>query len=153
MLTTKGRYAVMAMVDLAVKESDKVITLQDIAVRQQIALSYLEQIFAKLRKEGLVDSVKGPGGGYKLARQPSDISVAEVIYAADETIKMVRCGNNPEAGCMQDKAKCLTHTLWDGLGQVIHHYLASVSLADICAGTIPMTPPVKTPHPYEEVPC
>lgn len=129
MLTTRGRYAVMAMVDLAGQEHKKPVTLSDIATRQDIALNYLEQIFARLRKNGLVTSTRGPGGGYSLANTPNDIRVADIILAVDEPIAITRCKTS--SGCMSDKAKCLTHDLWEGLGNQIYSYLNAVTLADI----------------------
>ena len=131
MLSTRGRYAVMAMVDLASMAGDKPVCLADISQRQEILLAYLEQIFAKLRKQGLVKSVRGPGGGYKLQRLAADIWVSDIIFAAEEQIKMTRCDNG-SSGCMKPKTRCLTHDLWDGLGQQIYHYLRSISLEDVC---------------------
>lgn len=137
MLTTKGRYAVMAMVDMAQRAcGDAPITLGDIAARQQIALNYLEQIFAKLRKGGLVQAYRGPGGGYVLAKESSAIWVSDIIIAVEESIKITRCSADKSAGCMHDKTRCLTHDLWEGLGNQIYGYLRSISLADICNGTI-----------------
>lgn len=131
MLSTKGRYAVMAMVDLATCSQSKPVSLAEISDRQEIPLAYLEQIFAKLRKSGLVKSVRGPGGGYLLLRSASDIWVSDIIMAAEETIKMTRCDSGP-AGCMKPKTRCLTHDLWEGLGTQIYTYLRSISLEDIC---------------------
>ena len=137
MLTTRGRYAVMAMVDLAMQKSSRPIALSDIATRQNIALNYLEQIFSRLKKHGLVRSVRGPGGGYVLAKQIQDTSVVEVISAVDEAITITRCNKNKsEQGCMKDNARCLTHDLWEGLGDQISSYLQSISLADICNKSI-----------------
>lgn len=132
MLTTKGRYAVMAMVDLSSQCCGKPVTLSDIATRQEIALPYLEQIFAKLRRSGLVNSVRGPGGGYQLARGAEDIFVSDIIAAVDESIKMTRCEHRAAAGCMGKKVRCLTHDLWEGLGNQIYNYLRAISLRDIC---------------------
>ena len=129
MLTTRGRYAVMAMVDLAGHEQKKPVTLSDIAIRQDIALNYLEQIFAKLRKGGLVKSTRGPGGGYSLANTPNNIRIADIILAVDEPISITRC--KTASGCMSEKAKCLTHDLWEGLGNQIYSYLDAITLADI----------------------
>jgi Rrf2 family iron-sulfur cluster assembly transcriptional regulator len=108
-LTTKGRYAVTAMLDLALRYDKGAVTLADIAKRQGISLSYLEQLFAKLRRSGLVDSVRGPGGGYTLAMEPAKISVAEIIVAINENIDATRCGG--EKNCHGDET-CLTHQLW-----------------------------------------
>ncbi|NDF11263.1 MAG: Rrf2 family transcriptional regulator [Proteobacteria bacterium] len=131
MLTTKGRYSVMAMVDLAKDKNGGPIALADIAERQDIALTYLEQIFARLKKEGLVRAFRGPGGGYMLTRSPEEIFISDIISAVDEKIKMTRCDHNPAKGCMSHKVRCLTHDLWDGLGNQIFNYLRSVSLADV----------------------
>jgi Rrf2 family iron-sulfur cluster assembly transcriptional regulator len=131
-LGTKGRYAVMAMVDLANRNSEKPVTLADIAEAQEIPLAYLEQIFAKLKKQKLVVSIKGPGGGYKLAKKASETFIADIMMAAEESIKMTRCNAKAEDGCMSAKARCLTHDLWDGLGEEIYQYLNNISLEDVC---------------------
>jgi Rrf2 family iron-sulfur cluster assembly transcriptional regulator len=131
MLTTKGRYAVMAMVDMVLENSNLPITLEKIALRQNIPLSYLEQIFNKLRKKQLVYSVKGPGGGYKLNKLAEEISIAEIVISVDEPVKMTRCNLEQSEGCRPDKARCATHDLWEGLSQQIMAYLSSISLADI----------------------
>lgn len=130
-LSTKGRYAVMAMVDLASHGRGKPVALADVADRQEISLSYLEQLFGKLRKSGLVRSVRGPGGGYLLARDATDLRVADIIMAVDESIATTRCRPGP-AGCHDDKSRCLTHDLWQELGNQIFLFLSSVSLADVC---------------------
>lgn len=132
LLSTKSRYAVMAMVDLASSQSSKPVTLAVIAERQEIPLAYLEQIFAKLKKRGIVKSVRGPGGGYQLAKLAADTKIAEIVMAADESIKMTRCNGGTHDGCMAPKTRCLTHDLWEGLGYQIFNYLRSVSLADVC---------------------
>jgi Rrf2 family transcriptional regulator, iron-sulfur cluster assembly transcription factor len=133
MLTSKGRYAVMAMVDISIANNGSPVSLAEIAVRQAITVPYLEQIFLKLRSVGLVNSVRGPGGGYLLAKDAAEISVAEVISAVDESIKMTRCNKSEHINaCVSNRTKCLTHDLWDGLGKQIEGYLASVSIADIC---------------------
>lgn len=129
-LTTKGRYAVMAMADLAMRSKSEPVSLVTIAMRQEIALSYLEQIFMKLRRFGLVKSVRGPGGGYILSREAADINIAQIILAVNEPMKMTRCDKN--GGCMKDKATCVTHKLWEGLGIHIEEYLRSISLDSIC---------------------
>lgn len=131
MLSTRGRYAVMAMVDLAACCTGKPVSLAEISERQEIPLAYLEQIFAKLRKSGLVKSVRGPGGGYLLLRPAAETWVSDIIMAAEEPIKMTRCDSGP-SGCMKPKTRCLTHDLWEGLGAQIYNYLRSVSLEDIC---------------------
>ena len=131
-LSTKGRYAVMAMVDLASNSKGQPVALADIAERQEISLSYLEQLFAKLRKGGLVKSVRGPGGGYLLAYPLEESRVSDIIVAVDEPIRATRCAPGSPAGCRSNKSRCLTHDLWEELGNQIHLYLSSVSLADIC---------------------
>lgn len=131
-LSTKGRYAVMAMVDLAThSETGKPIALADVAERQEISLSYLEQLFGKLRKGGIVKSVRGPGGGYLLARALADTRVSDIIYAVDEPIIATRCKPGAPDGCHSNKSRCLTHDLWEELGNQIYLYLSSVSLDDI----------------------
>ncbi|NNG05708.1 MAG: Rrf2 family transcriptional regulator [Inquilinus sp.] len=130
-LSTKGRYAVMAMVDLARHSGGKPVALAEIAERQEISLSYLEQLFAKLRRAGLVGSVRGPGGGYLLARDVGETRISDIILAVDEPIRATRCHPSSAAGCQSDKSRCLTHDLWEELGNQIHLYLSSVSLADV----------------------
>ena len=129
-LTTKGRYAVTAMLDLALNSDDKPISLADISTRQSISLSYLEQLFAKLRRQGLVESVRGPGGGYRLSRHCKDIHVAEVIDAVHERVDATGCGGS--ADC-QGGEICLTHHLWSDLSTQIHLFLTGISLADLTA--------------------
>ncbi len=127
-LTTKGRYAVTAMLDLALHGSRGPVALADIAERQGISLSYLEQLFAKLRRRQLVASVRGPGGGYRLGASSADIFVAQVIDAVDESVDTTRC--HGQAGC-QNGHTCLTHHLWSDLSQQIHGFLSGISLADL----------------------
>ena len=127
-LTTKGRYAVTAMLDLALHYEQGAVTLSDIAHRQGISLSYLEQLFAKLRRSGLVDSVRGPGGGYNLALQPGKISIAEIIIAINENIDATRCAG--EKNCHGEE-RCLTHYLWEDLSERIHEFLSGITLADL----------------------
>jgi len=127
-LTTKGRYAVTAMLDLAIHFEDGPITLADISRRQGISLSYLEQLFSRLRKQGLVVSARGPGGGYRLSREAADIAVADVITAIDEKVDATRCGGL--ANC-QDDQPCLTHELWSDLSQRIYDFLSGITLADL----------------------
>jgi Rrf2 family iron-sulfur cluster assembly transcriptional regulator len=127
-LTTKGRFAVTAMIDVALYSTHGPVTLAGVAERQHISLSYLEQLFGKLRRRGLVDSVRGPGGGYSLARDASKVTVADVILAVDEPIDATSCGGNEN--CHDDK-RCMTHDLWVGLNKHIHAYLAEVSLAQL----------------------
>ncbi len=129
-LTTKGRYAVTAMLDLALHYKDGPITLADISKRQGISLSYLEQLFSRLRKNGLVDSARGPGGGYRLSREASEICVADVITAVDEKVDAMRCLGK---GDCQDGGSCLTHELWCELSDQIYQFLKGISLADLVA--------------------
>ena len=128
-LSTKGRYAVMAMADLARAASDGPVTLSDIASRQSISLSYLEQLFAKLRRADIVSSVRGPGGGYRLARETGEIRVSDIILAVDEPLRATRCSD--AKGCLADGRRCITHDLWDGLGRHIYLYLSSITLDDV----------------------
>ncbi|PWC54623.1 MULTISPECIES: Rrf2 family transcriptional regulator [unclassified Azospirillum] len=130
-LSTKGRYAVMAMVDLAANSNGSPVALADIAERQEISLSYLEQLFAKLRKGGLVKSVRGPGGGYLLAYTADNTRVSDIILAVDEPIRTTRCANITPQGCRTNRSRCLTHDLWEELGNQIHMYLSSVTIADV----------------------
>lgn len=130
-LSTKGRYAVMAVVDLACHCDEGPVTLADIAGRQDISLSYLEQLFAKMRRADVVKSVRGPGGGYCLSRGAEDTKIADIILAVDEPITATRCGSAPGRGCNKDHSRCMTHDLWSELGRQIHLYLVSVSIADV----------------------
>ena len=129
-LTTKGRYAVTAMLDLSINARSGPVTLSDISQRQDISLSYLEQLFAKLRKKELVSSVRGPGGGYRLGRKDGDIHVAEIIDAVSESLDSTKCRG---AGDCQNGEICLTHHLWEDLSAAIHHFLSNISLADLVA--------------------
>ena len=149
-LSTKGRYAVMAMTDLARRQDEadgRAVALAEIAARQQISLSYLEQLFARLRRKGLVVSARGPGGGYRLAREARDTAIADIVLAVDEPLRATRCGLSQAAGaktggkgapkgCMAGGAQCLTHDLWEEMGRQIHGYLASVSVADVLSGKL-----------------
>lgn len=127
-LTTKGRYAVTAMLDLALHENYGPVNLMDISKRQGISLAYLEQLFLRLRKEGLIASSRGPGGGYRLTQSSSDISVAHVIRAVDEQVDATRCGGNQN--CQADE-RCLTHDLWEDLSLHITGFLSAISLSDL----------------------
>ncbi|MBU6460128.1 MAG: Fe-S cluster assembly transcriptional regulator IscR [Proteobacteria bacterium] len=129
-LTTKGRFAVTAMLDLALHHGKNPVTLAGISERQGISLSYLEQLFGKLRRHGLVDSVRGPGGGYCLARSLELVSVAQIILAVDEPLDATQCGGLENC---QDDHRCMTHELWVNLNKQIYGYLASISLADLVA--------------------
>ena len=127
-LTTKGRYAVTAMLDLALHESFGPVNLMDISKRQGISLAYLEQLFLRLRKEGLISSSRGPGGGYRLQQSRSEISVADVIRAVDEQVDATRCGGHKN--CQADE-RCLTHDLWEDLSLHITNFLSDISLSDL----------------------
>ena len=129
-LTTKGRFAVTAMVDLAMRQNRGPVTLAGISERQRISLSYLEQLFGKLRRHNLVNSVRGPGGGYTLAQPTQGISVAEIICAVDEPLDATQCGG--KENCLDDK-RCMTHDLWATLNAKMYDYLSSVTLADLVA--------------------
>jgi Rrf2 family iron-sulfur cluster assembly transcriptional regulator len=121
----------MAMVDLAMHSDNKPISLADIADRQEISLSYLEQLFAKLRRGGLVRSVRGPGGGYLLAREDTETRISDIILAVDEPIRATRCTPGQPFGCRINKSRCMTHDLWEELGNQIYLYLSSVTVADV----------------------
>jgi Rrf2 family iron-sulfur cluster assembly transcriptional regulator len=127
-LTTKGRYAVTAMLDLALHALNDPVALADISVRQGISLSYLEQLFSKLRQQSLVKSIRGPGGGYLLNKPVNQISIADVIDAVDESLDTTRCR---EKGNCQDGETCLTHHLWLDLSHQIHHFLSNITLQDL----------------------
>jgi len=132
-LNTRGRYAVTAMADLARYGADGAVALPMIAERQQISLAYLEQLFLKLRRTGLVESARGRTGGYRLGRPASAISVAEIMAAVDEDTRMTRCGGEEAAPCLPGK-RCLTHGLWDALGDQIGAFLESVTLQEVIDG-------------------
>jgi Rrf2 family iron-sulfur cluster assembly transcriptional regulator len=156
-LSTKGRYAVMAMVDLAGHGSGSSLPLASIAERQHISIAYLEQLFMKLRRAGLVKAVRGPKGGYQLARAPSDISVADIMTAADEPVRMNRCSVEGNDWCLGTK-RCATHELWRALGTHISAFLGAVSLKDVLDGTLagsgldlPLGEPVATAGPKQRV--
>lgn len=149
-LTTKGRYAVTAMLDLAINRGQEPITLADISQRQGISLSYLEQLFSKLRKHGLVNSARGPGGGYRLSRPADTIAIAEVIAAVDETVDATRCKG--QQNC-QDARACLTHQLWTDLSEQIREFLSGITLAQVVEKRAhevykenPPQPPVQQPE-------
>jgi Rrf2 family iron-sulfur cluster assembly transcriptional regulator len=152
-LSTKGRYAVMAMVDLAASGTVCPTSLADIAERQAISLSYLEQLFVKLRKGGLVKSVRGPGGGYVLARPAAQTRISDIILAADEPIRATRCKPGTSAGCHHDKSRCLTHDLWEELGNQIYLFLSSVSLEDVAGRRVLGTSGLFQRQPGNRVPA
>ena len=130
-LTTKGRYAVMAMADLASNQELKPVSLNEISLRQNISLSYLEQLFSKLKNEKLVKSIRGPAGGYVLERNPKDIKISNIIFAVDEQIKTLNFKKESKKGCHGKTVKCITHNLWDDLEQHINHFFDNVSLSDL----------------------
>ncbi|HEX9767899.1 MAG TPA: Rrf2 family transcriptional regulator [Kiloniellales bacterium] len=130
-MSAKGRYAVMALADLAVQARPGPVTLYDIAERQDISLSYLEQLFAKLRRSDLVKSVRGPGGGYLLARDPSEMPISDIVLAVDEPAAGSRCTPSQPMSCRDSEARCLTHDLWEELGNQMYRYLRSVTLEDV----------------------
>ncbi len=127
-LTTKGRFAVTAMVDLAIRGGHDPVTLASISGRQKISLSYLEQLFGKLRRHHIVESVRGPGGGYCLARPSAKISIADIIVAVDEPVDTTKCGGK---GNCHDEQQCITHDLWMGLNDALYRYLAGVNLQQL----------------------
>ena len=127
-LTTKGRYAVTAMLDLALHGDQGPVSLADISARQEISLSYLEQLFSRLRRQKLVVSIRGPGGGYRLSRPAADLYIAEVVDAVSESLDTTRCGNK---GDCPNGEKCLTHHLWSDLSDQIHQFLSEISLGDL----------------------
>ena len=130
-LTTKGRYAVMAMADLATNESLKPISLSEISVRQNISLSYLEQLFVKLKNNHLVKSVRGPHGGYVLEKNAKDIKLSSIIFAVNEEVKTLNCKKNSKKGCGGRTVKCITHNLWDDLEKNINSFFENKNLNEL----------------------
>ncbi len=130
-LTTKGRYAVMAMADLAAYQNGKPVSLNDISLRQNISLSYLEQLFSKLKNEKLVKSIRGPSGGYILEKNPKDIKLSNIIFAVDEQVRTLNCKKDSKKGCNGKTMKCITHNLWEDLEQHINNFFENVSLSDL----------------------
>jgi Rrf2 family protein len=145
-LNTKGRYAVTAMADLAKYGASEAVPLSAIAERQRISLAYLEQLFAKLRRAGLVESARGRSGGYRLARPASSVSVAEIMGAVEEGIRMTRCGGEDSTPCMAGQ-RCLTHGLWDALGEQIAAFLDGVTLQEVLDGIPPSKQAVRVLAP------
>ena len=133
-LSSKGRYAVMAMADLARYSQGSAVPVVAIAERQELSSTYLEQLFSKLRRAGLVDSTRGPGGGYQLASQPHGITISDIMQAVEEPLKMTRCQLEHSGGCVGD-SRCLTHDLWDALGDHIAGFLGNVTLGDVIDNT------------------
>lgn len=140
-LTTKGRFAVMAMADLALHSGLGPVTLSSISERQKISQSYLDQLFGKLRKRNIVVAVRGPGGGYCLARPGAQISVADIVVAVDESVDATRCGG--KANC-HDEKQCITHDLWMGLNEALYGYMSGVSLQQLVDGVSRSKSEVKT---------
>jgi len=130
-LSTKGRYAVMAMADLATNENLKPVSLNEIAVRQNISLSYLEQLFQKLKNNHLVKSVRGPRGGYILEKKAKDIKLSSIIFAVNEEVKTLNCNKESKKGCGGRSVKCITHNLWDDLEKHINGFFENKSLNDL----------------------
>jgi len=130
-LTAKGRYAVMAMADLASNANTEAINLREISLRQNISLAYLEQIFIKLKNKKLVRGIRGATGGYTLERPASEIKLSHIISAVDEEVKMLNCKKNSKKGCNNKSTKCITHNLWDKLDQHIHGFFEKVKLQDL----------------------
>lgn len=129
-MSTKGRYAVMAMIDIATHSDGEPVSLAEIAERQDISQEYLEQLFGKLRKQKLVESARGPGGGYRLAKPMSEIPVARIIAAVDEELQFTRCGGDAVEGCVKGE-RCNAHDLWSSLGRQMMYFLSSISLEDV----------------------
>ena len=141
-LSTKGRYAVTALADIALQGSERLVSLGEISERQDVSLAYLEQLFARLRRAGLVESVRGPGGGYRLARPASEVTIIEVMDAVDETVSALRCGDGVEQGCGGSRASCLTHDLWEQLSSHVHVFLSRTTLGDVVGNTLAPCPAV-----------
>ena len=141
-LSTKGRYAVVALSDLAMQKSDALMSLAEISKRQDISLPYLEQLFVKLRRAELVDSVRGPGGGYRLAKAPSDIRVSEILAAVDETIDALHKGAGASGGASGSKAQSLSNRLWEGLSAHVYVFLHQTRLSDVVTNELAPCPAV-----------
>ena len=130
-LTSKGRYAVMALADMAAFDMEKPVSLRDISLRQGISLLYLEQIFLRLKNNNIVNSVRGSNGGYVLTKEPSKIKLAEIFNAVDERIKTLNCNKHSKKGCNGKSTKCITHNLWDELELYINHFFENKKLSDL----------------------
>ena len=141
-LSTKGRYAMVALADIALQDAARLVTLSVISERQDSSLPYLEQLFVKLRRAGLVESVRGPGGGYKLARVPSDIRVADVLAAVDETVDALHKGAGASGGASGSKAQSLTNRLWEGLSAQVYVFLHQTRLSDVVSNDLTPCPAV-----------
>ena len=141
-LSTKGRYAMVALADLAMAKGDALLSLGEISKRQDISLPYLEQLFVKLRRAGLVESVRGPGGGYRLARSASDIRVSEILGAVDETVDAMRTGAGASGGVSGSRAQSLTNRLWEGLSAHVYVFLHQTRLSDVISNELAPCPAV-----------
>jgi len=141
-LSTKGRYAMVALADLATVRDDQLTSLAAIAKRQDISLPYLEQLFVRLRRAGLVDSVRGPGGGYRLARDPGDIRVSEILEAVDETVSALHTGAGASGGVSGSRAQSMTNRLWEGLSAHVYVFLHQTRLSDVIGNTLKPCPAV-----------
>ena len=141
-LSTKGRYAMVALVDIALHKDENLVTLGDVAKRQDISLPYLEQLFVKLRRANLVDSVRGPGGGYRLARPASDIRVSDVLAAVDETVDALHKGAGVSGGASGSRAQSMTNRLWEGLSAHVYVFLHQTRLSDIVENSLAPCPAV-----------
>ena len=130
-LSSKGRYAVMAMADLAKNHDPRPVSLNEISLRQGISILYLEQLFFKLKQNNLVNSTRGPSGGYVLSKSPDQIKLSNIISAVDEEVKMLKCNKNSKKGCNGKSIKCITHSLWDELGDHINLFFEQKSLKDV----------------------
>ena len=130
-LSSKGRYAVMAMADLAKNHDPRPVPLNEISLRQGISILYLEQLFLKLKQNSLVNSTRGPFGGYVLTKSPDQIKLSNIIAAVDEEVKMLKCNKNSKKGCNGKSVKCITHSLWDELGEHINLFFKQKSLEDV----------------------
>lgn len=141
-LSTKGRYAMVALADIALQPADKLVALGDISQRQAISLPYLEQLFVKLRRAGLLESVRGPGGGYRLARPASEIRVAEILAAVDETVDAMHKGAGASGGMSGSRAQSLTNRLWEGLSAHVYVFLHQTRLSDVIENELAPCPAV-----------
>ena len=130
-LTSKGRYAVMAMADLAKNDDSRPVSLKEISLRQGISILYLEQLFLKLKQNSLVKSTRGPSGGYVLSKSPDQIKLSNIIFAVNEEVKTLKCNKNSKKGCNGKSVKCITHSLWDELGEYINLFFEQKSLKDV----------------------
>jgi len=143
-LSTKGRYAMVALVDLATQPEGKLLSLAEISKRQDISLPYLEQLFVKLRRAGLVDSVRGPGGGYRLSKAPSEVRVSEVLGAVDETVSAMHTGAGASGALSGSKAQSMTNRLWEGLSAQVYVFLHQTRLSDVVQNELAPCPAVPT---------